>query len=100
MVLGAIGRINNANLKKKSSKWLNCARCVYQLSEITTYTGNFKITALLDLQSNPPKRPQSAANDVEGVEYCQLHHSFSRVASILHDSWLTIEFLSPSMLQQ
>ena len=31
---------------------------------------------LIDLQSNPPKRPQFAANDndVKGVEYRQLHH--------------------------
>jgi hypothetical protein len=29
---------------------------------------------LIELQSNPPKRPHSAANDVEGVEYRRLHH--------------------------
>ena len=44
-------------------------RCVYYLPEITTRTNNLKNTVLLliDLQSNPPKRPQFTANDVEGV---------------------------------
>ena len=32
------------------------------------------VLELIDFQSNPPMRPQSAANDVEGVEYCRLHH--------------------------
>jgi hypothetical protein len=32
------------------------------------------VPVLLDLGTNPLKRPQSAANDVEGVEYCRLHH--------------------------
>jgi hypothetical protein len=43
----------------KNSKWQHCARCIYYLSEITTRTSNLKNTALLliDLQSNPPKRP-------------------------------------------
>ena len=52
------------------------ARCVYYLSEITTRTSNLKNTVLvlIDLQSNPPKRLQSAANDVEGVEYRRLRH--------------------------
>ena len=47
---------------------------------------------------NPPKRPQSAANYVEGVEYRQLHvwiltsHDSSQVTSIRHDAWLTNGF--------
>ena len=60
---------------------------------------------LIDLQSNPPKRPQSAANDVQGVENRQLHHvqilnahDSSRVTSILHGARLIIELLSPSVL--
>ena len=85
-------------LKKKYSNVLD----VYYLSYITTRTSNLKNTVLvlIDLQSNPPKRPQSAANDVEGVGFtmCEFtSHNFSRVTSILHDAWLTTEFLSPSV---
>ena len=42
----------------------------------TTRTSDLKnaVLLLIDLQSNRPKRTQSAANDVEGVEYYQLHH--------------------------
>ena len=59
---------------------------------------------LINIQSNLSKRPQSAANDVESVEYRRLHHvwiltlCYSRVTFILHDSWLTTDFLSPFVL--
>ena len=33
-----------------------------------------KNIVLIDLQTNPPKCPQCGTNDVEGIEYCQLHH--------------------------
>ena len=43
-----------------------------------TRTTNFKkipyTYVLIDLQSNPLKCPQSIANDVEDIEYHQLHH--------------------------
>ena len=55
---------------------ITLCRCVYYLSEITTRTSDLKNTllVLIDLQSNPPKCPQSAANGVEGIEYRRLHH--------------------------
>ena len=60
---------------------------------------------LIDLQSNLLMRAQSAANDVEGVQYRRLHHVWiltshdsQAAASILHDARLTTEFLSPSEL--
>ena len=62
MVLGALGCINNADFEKNKGEY--CARCTYYLSEITTRN----VLVLIDLQSNPPKRPQSAANDMKGVE--------------------------------
>ena len=61
MVLGAPGRMNNADLKK-NRKLEHCARCVYYSSEITTHASNLKNTllVLIGLQNNPPKRSQSA----------------------------------------
>ena len=48
----------------KTSKLQHCARCVYYLSERTTGTSNLKNTVsllvLIDLESNPSKRPHSA----------------------------------------
>ena len=62
MVLGALGCMNNADFEK-ISKSQHCARCVYYLSEITTRASNLKNTysyILIDCQSNPLKRRQSA----------------------------------------
>ena len=44
--------------------------------EVMTHTSDIKntILVLIEFQSNPPKHPQSAANDVEGIEYCWFHH--------------------------
>ena len=67
--------MNNADFEEKKSR--KYARCVHYLSEIMTRrpTSILKNTVLvlIDLQSNPPKRPQSAANDVEGLKHCRLH---------------------------
>ena len=59
-------------LEKKRSKLQHYARCVYYLSEIKTRRSNLKNAILVRThrpQSNPPKRPESAVNDVEGMEY-------------------------------
>ena len=60
---------------------------------------------LIDIQSNPPKRPQSAVSDVEGVEYLGIRrvriltsYDSNRVLSILHDTLIATEFLSPSVI--
>ena len=47
MVLGALGRMNDADFGGKNSKWQHCARCVYYLSYITTRTSNLKNTVLV-----------------------------------------------------
>ena len=63
---------------RKNSKLQHCARCIYFLSQITTRTSNLKIPysyVLIDLQSIPPKRPQSNTNDMECVEYRRLHQA-------------------------
>ena len=56
----------------------------------------------IELQSNRPKRPQSAANDVERVVYRRIHHVWIltshdsiRVTTILHDALLSTEFFRP-----
>ena len=70
------------------TKLPQCARCVYYLSEITTRTSNLRNTVLvsIDFQSNAPKRPQSTANDVEGVEYRCLHHLWILISLVLVSS--------------
>ena len=64
MVLSTLGCMNNADFERKISKWQHCARCVNYLSEVTTHTSNLKNTVLvrIDLQSNLPKRPESAVD--------------------------------------
>ena len=70
MVLGSLGSMNNMDFEEKKSKWQRFAICFYYFSEITTRTSNLQnaVLVLIDLQRNPPKRPQSAANDVKGLE--------------------------------
>ena len=68
-----------ADFEKRNSKWQHCARCVYYLSEITTLTSNLKnsILVLINLQSNPPKRPQSAVTHavlVKSHPFCMTLH--------------------------
>ena len=69
MMLGALGCMDNADNEKKKNKCQHYFRLVY-LSEITTGIRNLKIPysyVLIDLQSSPPKRKQSAANDVASL---------------------------------
>ena len=63
MVLAAFGCMNNVCFEK-NIKRQHYARCVYYWPEITTCTSNLKNTVLvlIDLQSNPPKRPQSTVD--------------------------------------
>jgi hypothetical protein len=60
-----------------------------------TRTSNFKNTllVLIDLQSNPPKRPQSTANYVKGIEYCQLLTSHILVESHPFCTMLDLELI-------
>ena len=54
-----------------------CYMCLLFVRNYDTYMYFKKLSysyILIDLQSNPPKRPQCAANDVEGVEYRRFHH--------------------------
>jgi hypothetical protein len=79
------------------SKWQHCARCVYYLSEITTHTSNLKntILVLIDLQSYPPKHPQSSVNDVGGFDYHWLHYVWSLTShdsSQSHPFCMTLDF--------
>ena len=70
MVLGALGCVNNADFERKLVNDNIMLDVFYYLSEITTRTSNLinTVLVLIGLQSNPPKRPQSADNDVEGVD--------------------------------
>ena len=54
------------------------------------------ILILIDSPSYSPKCPQSAANDVEGVEYRRLHHVWIwHLMSHIHSAWhLTYNWVS------
>ena len=79
MVLDALGCMNNVDFEKKKLVNDNIVLdVVYYSSEITIHTSNLKQIpysyVLIDFLNNPPKRPQSAVNDVEGVEHRWIHH--------------------------
>ena len=80
--------VNNADFGRKKSKRQHCTWCVYYLPETTTRTSNLKNTVLartvIELQSNPPKRPQCSANDLEGLEYRRHRHMWILTTHEIH----------------
>ena len=76
MVLGALGSMNNADLEKKiviDNIVLDVFIICQKLRHVQVILKN-TVRLLIDFQINPPKRPQSAANDLESVENRRLHH--------------------------
>ena len=65
--------MNNADFEKKKILNDNIVLDEFIICQKLWHKSNLKNTLLIDPETNPPKRPQSAAIDVEGVEYCWLH---------------------------
>ena len=79
-----------------------CLMCLLFVRNYDTYKYSY---VLIGLQINPPKRPQSATNDEEGVKYRRLQLVLILKYHVLVESHpfgttldLQTEFLSPAVL--